>query len=214
MVDHGGGKRCNLEDCDKLAVDASGLCKSHGGGNHCVVCSDKPVHFKGGACYRCRSGTSLKQWESYTTKWLQKLGWSWSYSDQQLPCARQMSTPDNSCIRRPDYVFVLDTHIVILEVDESYHRHYAVECEVDRTGKLKDLVKLPLHIVRFNPAKGRYELLKSLLMKLVEDPKSVQNEAGVLVHFVGYPDNRIEELEKDDAFYSRVVYRAQKCSRQ
>lgn len=32
--------------------------------------------------------------------------------DQQLPCARGMSTRDRSCIKRPDYVFVFETHVV------------------------------------------------------------------------------------------------------
>lgn len=90
--------------------------------------------------------------------------------------------------------------MVVLEVDESYHRHYAVSCEVDRMGKIKDLIKLPLHFVRFNPAKGRYALLEDLLRRLFVDPESAQNEAGVLVHFVGYPDARIEELKDDEEF--------------
>jgi hypothetical protein len=199
-IAHGGGKRCEEEGCDKSAQGATDFCIAHGGGIRCVVCSDVSVHFKGGACYKCRCGTSLKQWESYTTKWLNKMGWPWSYSDQELPCAREMSTRNSSCIKRPDYVFVFETHVVILEVDELYHRHYASACEVDRMGKLKDLVKLPLHIVRFNPAKGRYVKLKKLLAQLFSDPTGAQNPAGVLVHFVGYPEERIWELNQEEEF--------------
>jgi hypothetical protein len=113
-----------------------------------------------------------------------------------------------SCIKRPDYVFVFETHVVILEVDESYHRFYAVTCEVDRIGKLKDLVQLPLHVVRFNPAKGRYVLLKDMLRQLFVSPEGALNAAGVLVHFVGYSDDRIEELNNENEFcyeYKKVA---------
>lgn len=73
----------------------------------------------------------------------------------------------------------------VLEIDESYHRHYAVQCEVDRMGKIKDVVKLPLHLVRFNPVKSRYQKLEDLLRNLFADTHGAQNAAGLLVHFVG-----------------------------
>jgi hypothetical protein len=213
-VGHGGGRRCSTVGCDKSARGNTDHCKGHGGGNICVVCSDVSMHYKDGACYKCRYGTLLKQWESYTTKWLQKLErlqkleWTWSYADQQLPCARQMSTRNKSCINRPDYVFVFETHVVILEVDESYHRHYAVECEVDRMGKIKDLVKLLLHLVRFNPARSRYDKLKDLLKILFSDVHGAKNDAGVLVHFVGYPKDRIRELKEEEELCYEVCERA------
>jgi hypothetical protein len=103
---------------------------------------------------------------------------------------------------------VFETHVVILEVDESYHRFYAVTCEVDCIGKLKDLVQLPLHVVRFNPAKGRYVLLEDMLRQLFVSPEGAQNAAGVLVHFVGYSEDRIEELNNENEFcyeYKKVA---------
>lgn len=98
--------------------------------------------------------------------------------------------------------------MVILEVDESYHRNYAVECEVDRMGKIKDLIKLPLHLVCFNPAKGHYDLLENLLRDLFVDCEGAQNAVGVLVHFVGYPEARIRELDEEEEFcyeYNKVA---------
>ena len=201
-IEHGGGRRCVTNGCTKSAQGNTYHCKGLGGGGgfRCVVCSEVSVHFPDGACYSCRSGTSLKQWEAFTTRWLSKLQWPWSYSDETLPCARAMSVPNRSCIKRPDYVFVFDTHAVVLEVDENYHRYYEVSCEVDRMGRIKDLVRLPLHFVRFNPAKKRYPLLKGLLERLFKDPEGAKNAAGVLVHFVGYPGDRIEELSIEDDF--------------
>lgn len=85
---HGGGTRCSTAGCDKSARGTTNHCIGHGGGNRCVVCADVSVHFKDGACYRCRSGTSLKQWESYSTKWLEKLGWT-SSSHARAECRRE-----------------------------------------------------------------------------------------------------------------------------
>ena len=34
-IEHGGGKRCNEEECTKSAVDKSDKCKAHGGGKRC-----------------------------------------------------------------------------------------------------------------------------------------------------------------------------------
>jgi hypothetical protein len=158
------------------------------------------VHYEGGTCYECRKRTSLKRWEKQTTGWLKGLGWQWTYSDETLPCARAMSTRANSCIKRPDYVFVFERHVVVLEVDEDYHRYYNVACEVDRMGKIKDLIRLPIHFVRFNPAQRRYPLLEDLLRRLFAEPEGAANAAGMLLHFVGYPEERMQELDDEDEF--------------
>lgn len=205
---HGGGKLCKALGCTKQAQGATDYCIADGGGNVCVVCSAVSVRFKVGACYRCRSGSSLKQWETFTTDWLQRLGWPWSYSDEQLPCARERSTALLSCIKRPDYVFVFESHVVVLEVDEDYHRYYNVTCEVDRLGKIKDLIRLPIHFVRFNPAQRRYRLLEDILRRLFNDRDGARNATGMLVHFIGYPEERISELADEDQFcyeYKRVA---------
>ncbi|GAQ81131.1 hypothetical protein KFL_000710360 [Klebsormidium nitens] len=72
--------------------------------------------------------------------------------------------------------------------------------QVDRMGKIKDLVRLPIHFVRFNPAKRRYGLLKDLLERLFLDSKGAENAAGVYVHFVGYPEDRVRELNDEEEF--------------
>ncbi|GAQ90999.1 hypothetical virus protein [Klebsormidium nitens] len=196
-ITHGGGQRCITDGCDKAAQGGTENCIAHGGGIRCCVCSNVSVHYKGGACYECRERTALKRWEKQTTRWLNGLSW---YCDETLPCAREMSTRTKSCIKRPDYVFVLESHVVVLEVDEDYHRYYNVACEVDRMGKIKDLIRLPIHFVRFNPAQRRYPLLEDLLRHLFANPKGAQNAAGMMVHFVGYPEERMQELSDEDEF--------------
>lgn len=88
----------------------------------------------------------------------------------------------------------------MLEVDEDYHRYYNVACEVDRMGKIKDLIRLPIHFVRFNPAQRRYPLLEDLLRRLFAEPEGAANAAEMLLHFVGYPEERMQELDDEDEF--------------
>jgi hypothetical protein len=67
-------------------------------------------------------------------------------------------------------------------------------------GKIKDLIKLPLHFVRFNPAQSRYSHLKALLWRLFQDTEGLNNAAGVKVHFLGYPDEKVDELRDEEEF--------------
>jgi hypothetical protein len=65
--------------------------------------------------------------------------------------------------------------------------------------------------VRFNPAKGRYNLLENILRTLFLDQDSAQNEAGVLLHFIGYPEERILNLEDESEFcyqYRKIACRS------
>ena len=39
-IEHGGGKRCNEEECNKSAQGKSDKCKAHGGGKRCPNCID------------------------------------------------------------------------------------------------------------------------------------------------------------------------------
>ena len=199
-VRHHGGKLCKAPGCQKSAQGATDYCIADGGGLRCNTCPPEvsvSVQFKGDRCYACRGG-SIRKWEVYTTEMLQEWGIKWTYYNQELPCARSMG-PDN-CIQRPDYVFVSEKHVVILEVDETYHRYYLTECEVGRIGKLKDLVKLPMHLIRFNPGKKRYTELREVLEGLIRDEEGCQTPSGVMLHFLGYPTDRIQELKEDKAF--------------
>ena len=54
---------------------------------------------------------------------------SYSYSDETLPCS-----PNH---RRPDFTWVLEDRLVILEVDEDAHRFYNRECELLRVTELR-----------------------------------------------------------------------------
>jgi hypothetical protein len=82
----------------------------------------------------------------------------YTYYDTSLPCSPNQ--------RRPDFVWVLQDRLVILEVDEHSHRHYNFECEVARITELMEQAgALPIFLVRFNPQ----EKYLPNLVKLLQD---------------------------------------------
>lgn len=56
--------------------------------------------------------------------------------------------------RRPDAFLDLDSHVIIVEVDENAHDmvHYKTPCELQRTEQLfTDVAYRPVTLIRFNP---------------------------------------------------------------
>lgn len=182
---------CNYPGCLKYPRDAkTGKCASHGGGYRCVSCQLFFVA-NGGKCYVCRSG-SEKQLRHEEILKDRLTGWNlhWSSHNSTLPCA------PNSCKKRPDFVYFTDERVIVLECDEDYHRYYEVSCEISRIGVLKDQLKLPMLLVRFNPDSADFDTLERVLREnLVGGSFNLAiNEFGIHVMYIGYPDRRIQEL--------------------
>lgn len=56
--------------------------------------------------------------------------------------------------KRPDFLFDLFTHTVIVECDENGHNGYETTCELDKlNATFTDLADRPMVIIRFNPDK-------------------------------------------------------------
>lgn len=54
--------------------------------------------------------------------------------------------------RRPDLLVDLESHIIIVEVDENQHSEYNCSCETERINQLSEDVKYkPIVFIRFNP---------------------------------------------------------------
>jgi hypothetical protein len=98
--------------------------------------------------------------------------------------------PTEACNKyRPDFVFDIGTHVIILEVDENQHQSYACECEQSRMINLfQDFGGVPVIFIRFNPDKyvnnkgerfNTYDksretrLLKTLRSLIVHIPKEL-----------------------------------------
>ena len=114
----------------------------------------------------------------------------YSYSNVILPCSPN--------IRYPDFVFVLQDRVVILEVDEDAHRYYSRDCEVSRVTELMENIGgRPLYLIRFNPLKS---LLPVLVAQILSFFKVTHNDMMLNTSFIGYGDleydiaHEIEEL--------------------
>lgn len=133
----------------------------------------------------------MKQLENEVKQLLLSWNVHWSLHDTRTPCS------SGGCAKRPDFVFHIGKWIIVLECDEHYHRNYEVSCEIGRIGILKDNLKLPLVVIRLNPGLRNYEKLKEVLDKLLESDGSLPvNEFGIHIVYIGYPDERIQELNE------------------
>lgn len=148
---------------------------------------------KGGTCYACRSSTEkhVRQEDQLKSKLLE---WEmhWSSNDSAIPCAAR------GCKKRPDFVFFTKGWVIVLECDEGYHRYYEVSCEISRIGILKDQLKLPMLLVRFNPDKADYAVLERVLRQHMSSDALdlATNEYGVHIIYIGYPEDRVQELNE------------------
>ena len=84
--------------------------------------------------------------------------------------------------RRPDFLFDIFTHTVIVECDENSHKSYSTTCEIAKLNEtFTDLADRPMILIRFNPDKYQG---KSCFDK---DVKLIKNEW----------DKRIKILKKE-----------------
>ena len=121
----------------------------------------------------------------------------YSYHDKVIPCGLSR--------KRPDFVYVLEDRLVILEVDEDAHRHYNRDCEIVRVNELvTDARGTPLVLLRFNPIQRLLGDMCSTLLRLFD-----HEFQGLLhVEFLGYK----EEQEYDVvAEMDRLANESKEC---
>lgn len=194
-MEHVAVPRCQKPECDKFIAQFNGepYCVAHGGGIRCASCTLYSVPKQGFLCWTCRKGTQrIKQYENMVEEFLQRGGIDdsqderlgmWSLRDQKIPCADHQ--------RRPDFVWCLEKHLVVLEVDEHAHRYYNTNCERYRLIQLLEAFECkPYHVVRLNPTNKAMTRLKETLLTLFQLPP----ERPIQLHFLGYPEGATYEL--------------------
>ena len=103
-------------------------------------------------------------------------------------------------MRYQDYMFCLDQHCVLLEVDEHAHAGYDPKCEVARISEIIDSIPacMNLHVIRYNPH-GSYDDMRGTLLRTVLDALSTNmgrfNDTGCVVQYVGYTQDRVVRLD-------------------
>jgi hypothetical protein len=160
-------------------------------------------------CWPCRTGLkNAKKFEAEVISLLESEEMYFSSYDRAGPCSSESA-------RRADFVFHAKemAYIIILEVDEDYHRGYTPECETVRLQQLKDQYPFkPVFFVRYHPLRCRVKRgaviergsikdasKKELIMcvkTIMELPPPEEDElpCGYNMVFLGYPDDRVQEL--------------------
>ena len=119
---------------------------------------------------------------------------------------------EGSCLRyRPD--FFIETpkgHIIIVEVDETHHKDYDINCEIVRMFNIQQAIMTPIVFVRYNPdaykpggikttavkKKDRHNKLRATITRLIHFPPSfIQGVPEV--EYLYYPQPRIELLNEE-----------------
>jgi len=100
----------------------------------------------------------------------------------------------NGCSKkRPDIFFNLETHCIIVEIDENQHKSYDESCECSRINEIVNGIGgRPVIIIRYNPDKIRHKK-----RKIEIDQKE---RVGVLLKKI-----REELIKIPDKFSVRVI---------
>lgn len=226
---HGdGNRRCTVHGCSRK-YQKGGVCITHGailpkcthpgcnyerkkdglcGYHHpttrkCINCQFYQVQKSGEMCGTCAGYRENS--EEFKLRDLMNL---W-FQDLKIAHDRII---EGSCLRyRPD--FFIETpkgHIIIVEVDETHHKDYDVNCEIVRMFNIQQAIMTPIVFVRYNPdaykpggikttavpKKVRYNKLRATITRLIHFPPTFL--PGIPeVEYLYYPQPRIELLNEE-----------------
>lgn len=150
-------RRC--QECDQPALYGMCLvpefCEHHKSPEHmnlvqqeCKICVVLDVVDEEGKCARCSDYLSRRVYlrkQKLVKRWL-----DWEDDLKHHVYDRALDGPGCSK-ERPDFVWELPTHSVILEVDEEQHRDRPCECEQVRMINLTQAKQRPCIWLRYNP---------------------------------------------------------------
>ena len=228
-VTHGAvHKRCSFSGCTRQ-LQKGGYCITHGAkplkcnhpgcnyqrrkdglcaGHHptamkCINCQFYQVRYSGEMCSLCaghRENSEEFKLRELLTLWF-----------QDLKIAHDKII-EGSCLRyRPD--FFIETpngHIIIVEVDETHHKDYDINCEIVRMFNIQQAIMTPIVFVRYNPdaykpcgvkttavaKKVRHNKLRATITRLIHFPPTFL--PGIPdVEYLYYPQPRIELLNEE-----------------
>ena len=133
-------------------------CRVHGGASLCVECHLTKVSVYGTRCSVCRraeSGNKPRRLREMHVKNILEAAAARNDIPLYTSHDRYVDPSLDPIVygkHRPDFVFKLRTHWVIVEVDERQHRTMGYQCERRREMNLFNSAKgLPVIMLRFNP---------------------------------------------------------------
>nr|QBK92649.1 MAG: endonuclease [Pithovirus LCPAC401] len=136
--------------------------------------------------------------------------------DKKVQIEDSQCTPFN---RRADFQFILNDHIIIIEVDENQHKWYDPLDEKERLMEICESAGLNLVCIRFNPDKykvnriklnphieKRYPILKETIDKVIDQIKNGDGYNNWLTEIKLFYDNiSIEKVEETVQINQNVV---------
>jgi hypothetical protein len=166
--------------------------------------------------------SALKQYEIYKKHQKKKEEFVGKLLERHihLPFYMRDSAGDNGCSNnRPDFVYHLGTHILIIEVDENQHKSYT-NCGHTKEEKIKrennrmynisgEFDFLPIIWLRYNPDNFKVDgknvkiiesERQSILIKWVEKCISYKDFKGILVKYLFY-----DEYKETDNSFTRIT---------
>jgi hypothetical protein len=220
--------RCSEVECTKQAV-RGGLCVSHGaripkcthpGCNYgrrkdglcnyhhptvrkCINCRFYQVSKRGEMCSLCagyRENSAEFKLRELLTLWFQ---------DLKITHDRII---EGSCLRyRPDFFIEAPKgHIIIVEVDETHHKDYDINCEIVRMFNIQQAIMTPIVFVRYNPDAYKPDGIKTTAVKKKDRHNKLRATITRLIHFppnflpgipeveyLYYPQPRVELLNEE-----------------
>jgi hypothetical protein len=135
------GKFCRLHKLDGMVDVENPRCKTpmcdlHTPNEYCARCTaymfpDRPSYFK---------TREMKLKEYLVTQYPEKT----IVHDKRVECH----------LYRPDFVFDMGSHVIVIELDENQHRSYDTSCDNKRLMSIfHGLCSRPMVMIRFNPDK-------------------------------------------------------------
>ena len=126
----------------------------------CISCKLENILNENGKCYFCDPCNILKYQhakELRVKKSLDLLGIVYDQHDKVIDGGKYGK-------ERPDFLFLTDSHAVIVEVDENQHSERPCECEQIRMMNISQSLRKPTIFIRYNPDsyKKDRELIKDI----------------------------------------------------
>jgi hypothetical protein len=150
-------RKCQEKDCQIRAgfgINIPLYCSSHKKDKmtnlvdpKCVSCNLFVVPNKRSMCWYCKpSDTKHRRSNEHDLAEFFK-------NNIDIPFQHNKSVGKVCGSFRPDFVFDLNTHFVVIECDEDQHKQYDEMCEIIRMYNIYQSLGLPVHFLRYNPDK-------------------------------------------------------------
>jgi len=145
------GKFCRLHKLDNMVDVENPRCKT-------PMCD---LHTPNEYCMRCSAHLFPDQPSRFKTREM-KLK---DYLAAQYPDKTIIHDKRVEChLYRPDFVFDMGSHTIVIELDENQHRAYDTSCDNKRLMSIfQGLGSRPMVMIRFNP--GKYDLVPGCFKK-------------------------------------------------